>query len=108
RSSSCVDSASPLLFALSLHDALPICAGALCSPDQVGSLGTGGARFHHPRSGGCYGIAYTGAGSEWVGGSPLGSGSQTMAGPGAGSEEHTSELQSRENLVCRLLLEKRR
>src|SRR5690606_40044212 len=24
----------------------------------------------------------------------------------AGSEEHTSELQSRENLVCRLLLEK--
>src|SRR5690606_41721661 len=28
--------------------------------------------------------------------------------PGAGrSEEHTSELQSRENLVCRLLLEKK-
>src|SRR5690606_41215279 len=34
-----------------------------------------------------------------------------LAGPGqrdaaARSEEHTSELQSRENLVCRLLLEK--
>src|SRR5690606_42159501 len=27
---------------------------------------------------------------------------------GARSEEHTSELQSRENLVCRLLLEKKR
>src|SRR6266511_5789359 len=27
-------------------------------------------------------------------------------GPGPRSEEHTSELQSRENLVCRLLLEK--
>src|SRR5690606_41309645 len=27
-------------------------------------------------------------------------------GTGARSEEHTSELQSRENLVCRLLLEK--
>src|SRR6266511_2404785 len=26
--------------------------------------------------------------------------------PGVRSEEHTSELQSRENLVCRLLLEK--
>src|SRR5690606_41894725 len=26
--------------------------------------------------------------------------------PGSRSEEHTSELQSRENLVCRLLLEK--
>src|SRR5690606_40636905 len=27
--------------------------------------------------------------------------------PGTRSEEHTSELQSRENLVCRLLLEKK-
>src|SRR5690606_40695643 len=31
------------------------------------------------------------------------------SGPGKGrSEEHTSELQSRENLVCRLLLEKKK
>src|SRR5690606_40284437 len=30
------------------------------------------------------------------------------AGPFARSEEHTSELQSRENLVCRLLLEKKK
>src|SRR5690606_39279506 len=29
-----------------------------------------------------------------------------VAVPGYRSEEHTSELQSRENLVCRLLLEK--
>src|SRR5690606_40546185 len=29
-----------------------------------------------------------------------------VAGPLVRSEEHTSELQSRENLVCRLLLEK--
>src|SRR5690606_41497090 len=28
--------------------------------------------------------------------------------PGVRSEEHTSELQSRENLVCRLLLEKKK
>src|SRR5690606_41978501 len=28
--------------------------------------------------------------------------------PGDRSEEHTSELQSRENLVCRLLLEKKK
>src|SRR6266511_6290813 len=28
--------------------------------------------------------------------------------PGNRSEEHTSELQSRENLVCRLLLEKKK
>src|SRR5690606_41862180 len=31
-----------------------------------------------------------------------------FARPPARSEEHTSELQSRENLVCRLLLEKKK
>src|SRR5690606_39958100 len=31
-----------------------------------------------------------------------------QAQPGPRSEEHTSELQSRENLVCRLLLEKKK
>src|SRR5690606_40676234 len=31
-----------------------------------------------------------------------------LAFPGVRSEEHTSELQSRENLVCRLLLEKKK
>src|SRR2546427_1541990 len=30
------------------------------------------------------------------------------AGPGVRSEEHTSELQSQSNLVCRLLLEKKK
>src|SRR5690606_41819426 len=34
------------------------------------------------------------------------SGGFSLDGLGARSEEHTSELQSRENLVCRLLLEK--
>src|SRR5690606_39310625 len=33
--------------------------------------------------------------------------SASISGPPARSEEHTSELQSRENLVCRLLLEKK-
>src|SRR5690606_40003464 len=39
----------------------------------------------------------------------LGGGSQRQSHSpvGARSEEHTSELQSRENLVCRLLLEKK-
>src|SRR5207302_3418448 len=36
---------------------------------------------------------------------PLGS---VMGKPAPRSEEHTSELQSRENLVCRLLLEKKK
>src|SRR2546430_12359471 len=32
----------------------------------------------------------------------------TRASPGTRSEEHTSELQSQSNLVCRLLLEKKK
>src|SRR2546421_8128254 len=32
----------------------------------------------------------------------------TVAGPRSRSEEHTSELQSRSDLVCRLLLEKKK
>src|SRR2546427_7012918 len=31
-----------------------------------------------------------------------------LMGPGSRSEEHTSELQSQSNLVCRLLLEKKK
>src|SRR5690606_41993037 len=34
--------------------------------------------------------------------------STPLVSPGLRSEEHTSELQSRENLVCRLLLEKKK
>src|SRR5690349_22770050 len=34
--------------------------------------------------------------------------SETMGNPGWRSEEHTSELQSRRDLVCRLLLEKKK
>src|SRR2546430_9746847 len=33
---------------------------------------------------------------------------QLARGPGPRSEEHTSELQSQSNLVCRLLLEKKK
>src|SRR5690606_42154113 len=33
--------------------------------------------------------------------------SKAMAAPPSRSEEHTSELQSRENIVCRLLLEEK-
>src|SRR3712207_7024160 len=41
-------------------------------------------------------------------GTSSGSCSSTCACPGARSEEHTSELQSRQYLVCRLLLEKKK
>src|SRR3712207_7952308 len=41
----------------------------------------------------------------WLCPSPIAAGSSTRA---ARSEEHTSELQSRQYLVCRLLLEKKK
>src|SRR5690606_42021423 len=71
--------ATPQMYALSLHDALPICEflnlqprGLLLSGFQSPFLSEHRATFYADRS-----------------------------------EEHTSELQSRENLVCRLLLEKK-
>src|SRR5436309_12653373 len=39
---------------------------------------------------------------------PDGPHARDHGGDGVRSEEHTSELQSRENLVCRLLLEKKK
>src|SRR5207302_8593586 len=52
----------------------------------------------------------TGAASSWrVEGTQLAPRAAAMRSSGAyRSEEHTSELQSRENLVCRLLLEKKK
>src|SRR2546427_9112791 len=39
---------------------------------------------------------------------PFGGPAADVPGPGDRSEEHTSELQSQSNLVCRLLLEKKK
>src|SRR3712207_7282071 len=76
---------------LSLHDALPICSRV--------SGGTRGLELRVPPA--CPGSGGGGLGlglRSWLpGGRP--------SGP-ARSEEHTSELQSRQYLVCRLLLEK--
>src|SRR5438105_10711226 len=67
--------ATPDIYTLSLHDALPISRAAL----RLGRLGR--SRRLRPRA------------------------RQRQAGR---SEEHTSELQSRVDLVCRLLLEKKK
>src|SRR5690606_42126613 len=86
------DAASSAIYTLSLHDALPICScprgapGDHCRPDRRRCRA-------RPR----------GDDAQWGApghqGAPLGV---------IRSEEHTSELQSRENLVCRLLLEKKK
>src|SRR5688572_31943255 len=56
------------------------------------------------------GMAYTGFGfgGGGSGGGGGGGGGSGGGGGGGRSEEHTSELQSQSNLVCRLLLEKKK
>src|SRR5206468_12966753 len=87
------------IYTLSLHDALPICAGeGVPHPDARHPGLLDPARLHaaarrrhrddvlHER------------------GDPLPAGGERLLR----SEEHTSELQSRSDLVCRLLLEKKK
>src|SRR3712207_7616556 len=84
------DTATTEIYTLSLHDALPICTGG---PMTVPT--TGGASRATP---------------------PPPSTEDTSTGQlisqlteqVSRSEEHTSELQSRQYLVCRLLLEKKK
>src|SRR2546422_11180006 len=82
------DTATTEIYTLSLHDALPICALA------------------HRRAG-CdrRGCRRAGAGGVQRGGERADAGGGALRGR---SEEHTSELQSRLHLVCRLLLEKKK
>src|SRR3712207_8350248 len=86
------DTATTEIYTLSLHDALPISRGA--SPRAA----TGRATSSGP-----------GAGRR--GGGPSHRAGRSTGGPRrptGRSEEHTSELQSRQYLVCRLLLEKKK
>src|SRR5207237_9825040 len=91
-----------LLSTLSLHDALPICEGALVRvvlPDLVGQPHGGGVAARQVgQAGGRAGVAPE----------PLGAADLAGRYAAARSEEHTSELQSHLNLVCRLLLEKKK
>src|SRR5690606_41912095 len=91
------DGGPTYIYTLSLHDALPISGAAtrVCPSEKT--------------SGSVLGGDSTGAGA---GTAPV-TIKHYLTGyaPGLGctrSEEHTSELQSRENLVCRLLLEKKK
>src|SRR5256885_9522337 len=83
------DTATTEIYTLSLHDALPI------SPDAMGDSGLeqiDGALDHAARRADDVEIGLVG----------------TLRFTHVRSEEHTSELQSPCNLVCRLLLEKKK
>src|SRR5690606_41301476 len=100
--------ATTQLYSLSLHDALPIWprrrahrrserpraarAGAPRGDTRRPAADRGGARMPCRAGGGAH--------------DPRDRRELPAAAAGGRSEEHTSELQSRENLVCRLLLEK--
>src|SRR5690349_23403691 len=79
------------IYPLSLHDALPISMAKeliAANPDRI----VWGTNWPHPNS--------AGGSKDRV--SPL------FQVDNGRSEEHTSELQSRRDLVCRLLLEKKK
>src|SRR5207247_6947246 len=101
-------SSHPHIYSLSLHDALPISLGCLAhlqAPLEVVDF------FTEPQGG------LSMAPNSIIGAPPLGLNSLVGAGTRfpsnvacllIRSEEHTSELQSRVDLVCRLLLEKQK
>src|SRR2546427_4785674 len=88
------DTATTEIYTLSLHDALPIYAGRKAARRAATGRGASPAPDAGARR--CGVVAACG-GSEIE---PSSSGER--------SEEHTSELQSQSNLVCRLLLEKKK
>src|SRR5436305_4224660 len=85
-------SATPAIYTLSLHDALPICD----APDNA----------RYPVGHGGSGLPADLALSVERRRRPTARGQQVVRYHR--SEEHTSELQSRPHLVCRLLLEKKK
>src|SRR2546430_10054759 len=85
------DTATTEIYTLSLHDALPIYTAP-------------GPGAHPPRT------HPPGVTRSWSGSARRTAPHRRRAyrAPRARSEEHTSELQSQSNLVCRLLLEKKK
>src|SRR5260370_22839025 len=96
------DTATTEIYTLSLHDALPICllgSGLLARSRCGGRGGLLGSRL----GGRCSSLLGSGLLGLFLG--LVGGGRARGLGR---SEEHTSELQSHLNLVCRLLLEKKK
>src|SRR3712207_7466537 len=81
------DPATTEIYTLSLHDALPILTSSCSSHARISRSGSPRATFRRSAS--------------------IFASSPAFRRVGSRSEEHTSELQSRQYLVCRLLLEKK-
>src|SRR3712207_8980283 len=95
------DTATTEIYTLSLHDALPISAEAAAVAERRGGARAPPRRPAHRmnrRTGVAWMIPSTHARCQLL----------RMSWSARRSEEHTSELQSRQYLVCRLLLEKKK
>src|SRR5690606_41633928 len=97
---------TPESYPLSLHDALPILQHeGPCVYAQVGQRPLVAHRHRHLRA--FAGLDELRHGLR-IAKRPGQDAFHALRQRGLRSEEHTSELQSRENLVCRLLLEKKK
>src|SRR3989442_4527481 len=90
------DTATTEIYTLSLHDALPIC---ICSPTRSWASPLPGISAASFLRSAIEFPTFPRAKSAWR---------RASRGKVGRSEEHTSELQSRPHLVCRLLLEKKK
>src|SRR5262249_57788209 len=94
--------ATPQLYTLSLHDALPISRHRLrLRPHSPSGTSAASEGDRHHRLAGRSAARHTRR-------TRCAPARLQALGPGLRSEEHTSELQSLTNLVCRLLLEKKK
>src|SRR5688572_32585765 len=94
------DTTTTEVYTLSLHDALPICGRRGLDAVNL-EIGAGGELLEiEDQAAVERGVA--GDGERGQGGAV-----EQRQGQDVRSEEHTSELQSQSNLVCRLLLEKK-
>src|SRR3712207_8263299 len=98
------DTATTEIYTLSLHDALPILSALKMNARRAPSKGRLAARRTISLTCPMVVNAPSGTISVRSGCIPL----SALSSTATRSEEHTSELQSRQYLVCRLLLEKKK
>src|SRR2546427_4662216 len=86
------DTATTEIYTLSLHDALPISGSYMTVRELVEEVGRDAVRYFFLMRRGDSHLVFN----------------VDLAKSQTRSEEHTSELQSQSNIVCRLLLEKKK
>src|SRR5690606_42017268 len=102
-----IDPSTSVIYTLSLHDALPILRSQAVSRWTMPALLTAPSSLPKWATV-CSTADVTDSASVTSHCRPMALLPISEAARWARSEEHTSELQSRENLVCRLLLEKKK